>query len=213
MSDFVVYIIDDDFDVLDSIATLLVTSGYQVKTFNHVPMFLESEEVTAPGCILMDLVMPDITGHEALDLFKEEDLQMPVITMSAHANIEQAVAAMKQGASDHLEKPFTKEKCITAIEETKAAFNRNEIDSNDERLDYLSLFESLTPRERQVFHLIAEGQSGKQIANSMSISYRTMEKHKASVLNKLGISNSIDVVHILYKIKDQSEFKISIGSS
>ena len=213
MSEFVIYIIDDDLDVLDSIAYLLVTSGYKVKTFNCVHSFLESEEVTSPGCILMDLVMPDVSGIEAIEMFKEQNLQLPVITMSAYGDIERAVSAVKQGACDYLEKPFAKEKCINAIEYTKTLLNLNEDDSNNEGQGYIQLYDGLTRREKEVFHLIAEGHSGKQIANSMSISYRTMEKHKANVLSKLGISNCIDLVHILYKIKDQPEYKkIGVGS-
>lgn len=202
MSEFVVYIIDDDPDVLDSIAFLLSTSGYKVKTFDRVHSFLESKEVTVPGCILIDLIMPEISGIEAMELFKKQELHFPVIMMSAYGDIEKAVSAVKQGACDYLEKPFEREKCIKAIEYTKTLLNVSEDDSEIEGKNYLSLYDSLTRREKQVFHLIAEGHSGKQVANSMSISYRTMEKHKANVLNKLGISSSIDIVHILYKIKD-----------
>ncbi|MFH1301471.1 MAG: response regulator [Planctomycetota bacterium] len=207
MSDFVVYIIDDDPDVLDSIAFLLSTSGYVVKTFDRVHSFLESKEVVPPGCILIDLIMPEISGIQAMELFKERNLQFPMIMMSAYGDIEKAVSAVKQGACDYLEKPFEREKCIKAIEYTKTLLNLNEDDSEAGGLNYLRLYDGLTRREKQVFHLIAEGFSGKQIANSMSISYRTMEKHKANVLNKLGISSGTDIVHILYKIKDIPGYK------
>tara|TARA_R110002111_G_scaffold258083_1_gene326811 strand:+ start:39799 stop:40440 length:642 start_codon:yes stop_codon:yes gene_type:complete len=207
MSDFVVYIIDDDADVLDSIAFLLSTSGYTVKTFDRVNSFLESREVAAPGCILIDLIMPEISGIEAMELFKERNLLFPVIMMSAYGDIEKAVSAVKLGACDYLEKPFERDKCIQAIEYTKTLLNLNEDDAEEGGLAYLRLYDGLTRREKQVFHLIAEGYSGKQIANSMSISYRTMEKHKANVLNKLGISSGTDIVHILYKIKDIPGYK------
>ncbi|MCH9653108.1 MAG: response regulator [Planctomycetes bacterium] len=213
MSEFVIYIIDDDLDVLDSVGFLLSTSGYKVKTFDCVHSFLESREVTAPGCILMDLIMPDVSGIEAMELFKKQNLSFPVIAMSAYGDIERAVSAVKQGACDYLEKPFPKEKCISAIEHTKTLLNLNEDDSKNESLGCFRLYDGLTRREKQVFHLIAEGHSGKKIASLMSISYRTMEKHKANVLSKLGISSSTDIVHLLYKIKDLPEFnKMSVGT-
>lgn len=202
MNDFVVYVIDDDPDVLDSIAFLLTTSGYQVKTFDSVRSFLESKEVIYTGCILIDLIMPEISGIEAMELFKKQNIRFPLIMMSAYGDIEKAVSAVKQGACDYLEKPFEKEKCIKAIEYAKSLLNTDEDDSENNGRVHLHLYNGLTRREKQVFHLIAEGHSGKQIASCMSISYRTMEKHKANVLNKLGISSATDIVHILYKIKD-----------
>lgn len=207
MSAFVVYIIDDDPDVLDSIAFLLSTSGYAVKTFDSVHAFLESKEVVDPGCILIDLIMPEISGIEAMDIFKKQQLHLPVIMMSAYGDIEKAVSAVKQGACDYLEKPFEREKCLKAIEYALSLLDSSQNQSTEEGRDYLRLYDSLTRREKQVFHLIAEGHSGKQIANSMSISYRTMEKHKANLLNKLGISSATDIVHLLYKIKDMPGYK------
>lgn len=202
MNDFVVYVIDDDLDVLDSIATLLSTSGYDVKTFHNVYAFLESNENTIPGCILIDLVMPEICGIESMELIRKQRLFYPVVMMSAYGDIEKAVSAVKLGACDYLEKPFEKEKCIKAIEYAKSQLDQDGNLSDAKSQEYLRLYEGLTRREKQVFHLIADGQAGKQIANAMSISYRTMEKHKANVLSKLGISSATDIVHILYKIKD-----------
>lgn len=202
MNEFVVYVIDDDLDVLDSIATLLSTSGYEVQTFHSVYTFLESQDHTAPGCILIDLVMPEICGIEAMELIRKQRLYYPVVMMSAYGDIEKAVSAVKLGACDYLEKPFEKEKCIKAIEYAKSQLDADGNPSDSDGHEYLRLYDGLTRREKQVFHLIADGQAGKQIANSMSISYRTMEKHKANVLNKLGISSATDIVHILYKIKN-----------
>lgn len=207
MNAFVVYIIDDDPDVLDSIAFLLSTSGYTVKTFDSVHSFLESKEVVDPGCILIDLIMPEISGIEAMQLFKKQQLHLPMIMMSAYGDIEKAVSAVKQGACDYLEKPFEREKCLEAIEYAISLLELNQDESNEEGRDDLRLYDGLTRREKQVFHLIAEGHSGKQIANSMSISYRTMEKHKANLLSKLGISSATDIVHLLYKIKDMPGYK------
>ncbi|WP_339729022.1 response regulator [uncultured Gimesia sp.] len=207
MNAIVVYIIDDDPDVLDSIAFLLSTSGYTVKTFDSVHSFLESKEVVDPGCILIDLIMPEISGIEAMQLFKKQQLHLPVIMMSAYGDIEKAVSAVKLGACDYLEKPFGREKCLQAIEYAMSLLEPNQDESNEEGRDYLRLYDGLTRREKQVFHLIAEGHSGKQIASSMSISYRTMEKHKANLLSKLGISSATDIVHLLYKIKDMPGYK------
>ncbi len=207
MTEFIVYIIDDDPDVLDSIAYLLQTSGYSVKPFNSVFSFLESNELDTPGCVLIDLIMPEISGIEAMQLFDKRQIRFPVIMMSAYGDIEKAVLAVKQGACEYLEKPFAKDKCIQAVEAAHAIWIENSQEKDDNGMEYLQLYDGLTRREKQVFHLIAEGQSGKQIANSMSISYRTMEKHKAHVLNKLGVSSTTDIVHILYKIKDMPGYR------
>ncbi|QDT92076.1 response regulator transcription factor [Gimesia algae] len=202
MTEFIVYIIDDDPDVLDSIAYLLRTSGYTVKPFNSVFSLLESNDLEKPGCVLIDLIMPEISGIDAMQLLEKHQIRFPVIMMSAYGDIEKAVAAVKQGACEYLEKPFAKDKCIQAVETARVIWNQKAHETTDNDMQYLQLYDGLTRREKQVFHLIAEGQSGKQIANSMSISYRTMEKHKANVLNKLGVSSTTDIVHILYKIKD-----------
>lgn len=202
MNEFAVYVIDDDLDVLDSISTLLSTCGYDVKTFHNVQLFLESNDVTSPGCILIDLVMPEIGGFDAMKLIRQKQINHPVIMMSAFGDIEKAVAAVKLGACDYLEKPFAKEKCIKSIEYAKSQLELEDQQTKEIGQDYLELYNNLTRREKQVFHLIADGNAGKQIASLMSISYRTMEKHKANVLSKLGISSATDIVHILYKIKD-----------
>ncbi|WP_417378178.1 response regulator transcription factor [Gimesia sp.] len=201
------YIIDDDPDVLDSISYLLRTSGYKVKPFNSVFSFLESNDFNTPGCVLIDLIMPEISGIEAMLLFDKRQIRFPVIMMSAYGDIEKAVLAVKQGACEYLEKPFAKDKCVQAVETARAIWNENSQETADNSMKYLQLYDGLTRREKQVFHLIAEGHSGKQIANSMSISYRTMEKHKAHVLTKLGVSSTTDIVHILYKIKDMPGYR------
>ena len=207
MTEFIVYIIDDDPDVLDSIAYLLKTSGYSVKPFNCLFSFLDSNDLEAPGCILLDLIMPGISGIEAMQLLDKRQICYPVIMMSAYGNIEKAVSAMKLGACEYLEKPFAKEKCIRAVETARIIWNQRRQEPAENNMQYLQLYDGLTRREKQVFHLIAEGHSGKQIANSMMISYRTMEKHKANVINKLGASSTTDIVHILYKIKDMSGYR------
>lgn len=207
MTEFIVYIIDDDPDVLDSISYLLRTSGYKVKPFNSVFSFLESNDFNTPGCVLIDLIMPEISGIEAMLLFDKRQIRFPVIMMSAYGDIEKAVLAVKQGACEYLEKPFAKNKCVQAVETARAIWNENSQETADNSMKYLQLYDGLTRREKQVFHLIAEGHSGKQIANSMSISYRTMEKHKAHVLTKLGVSSTTDIVHILYKIKDMPGYR------
>ncbi len=207
MTEFIVYIIDDDPDVLDSISYLLRTSGYKVKPFNSVFSFLESNDFNTPGCVLIDLIMPEISGIEAMLLFDKRQIRFPVIMMSAYGDIEKAVLAVKQGACEYLEKPFAKDKCVQAVETARAIWNENSQETADNSMKYLQLYDGLTRREKQVFHLIAEGHSGKQIANSMSISYRTMEKHKAHVLTKLGVSSTTDIVHILYKIKDMPGYR------
>jgi len=212
MKEFNVYIIDDDPDVLDSIACLLRTSGYTAKPFNSVFSFLESSELDTPGCVLIDLIMPEISGIEAMQLFEKRQLRFPVIMMSAYGDIEKAVSAVKQGACEYLEKPFAREKCLQAIETARIIWDQQTEETADNGMPVLQLYDGLTRREKQVFHLIAEGHSGKQIANSMSISYRTMEKHKANVLNKLGASSPTDIVHILYKIKDMPGYRKN-GSS
>ncbi|EDL60448.1 response regulator transcription factor [Gimesia maris] len=207
MTEFYVYIIDDDPDVLDSIAYLLRTSGYTVKPFNSVFSFLESNDLETPGCVLIDLIMPEISGIEAMQLLDKRQIRFPVIIMSAYGDIEKAVSAVKQGACEYLEKPFAKNKCIQAVETARTIWNQRTDETGDNGIQYLQLYDGLTRREKQVFHLIAEGHSGKQIANSMTISYRTMEKHKANVLNKLGVSSTTDIVHILYKIKDMPGYR------
>lgn len=151
--------------------------------------------------------MPDICGIEAMELIRRKGVYHPVVIISAYGDIEIAVSVIKLGACDYLEKPFDKERCINAIEYAISQLDADGILSDADGYEYLRLYDRLTRREKQIFQLIADGQTGKQIANSMSISYRTMEKHKANVLKKMGVSSVTEIVHILYKIKDMPAYQ------
>ncbi len=191
----VVFVIDDDPAMRDSLEALLESFGYKVLTFGSAPAFLASPALAQAGCVVADVRMPEMDGLELQQRLKEQGSALPVILMTGHAEVPLAVKAMKAGAVDFLEKPFEDSQLVDsvnrALERAKSANEANvSARMAQERLGLL------TERERQVLDLLVAGKPNKLIAYELSISPRTVEIHRARVMEKMGVRSLADLVRM-----------------
>jgi len=179
-----VYFVDDDEAVRDSFELLAETAGLQAESFESALEFLEDFDPDRPGCLVVDLRMPGMSGLELQRTLNESGTELPVIVLSGHADVASAVSAMKAGAVEFLQKPFDNAELLLKI---NAALNRDNVlrEQRNERQSIAARAETLTPREREVMEGLVKGLSGKQIAAHLGISYRTMEKFRANVMKKM----------------------------
>ena len=187
------FMVDDDVAVLDAISTMARILGIKSKVYASAHEFLRDYDCGEPGCLLVDIRMPDMTGFELQAALPERGVHLPVVFITGHADVSLAVRAIKTGAIDFLEKPFQQQKLLDCI---RCGF---EVDARRrEKAESAMLlgrrYETLTPRERQVMQLLVEGQFGKQIAAELSISYKTVEKFRSRVMKKMETRSIAELV-------------------
>lgn len=193
----VVYLIDDDEAIRRSAGFLLRTSGFDVRAYASGTAFLKESRGAEPGCILLDVRMPNIDGLEVQRVLNERGVSMPVIVLTGHGDVGIAVTAMKAGAVDFLEKPFEKSVLLAAI---SSAFDRlghsdGSVTSAHEARVRLA---ALTPREHDVLVGLVRGHPNKTIAFDLGISPRTVEVHRANLMSKLGVRTLSDALRIAF---------------
>jgi two-component system response regulator FixJ len=185
-----VHVLDDDPAVLRSLGRLLGSVGYRTKLYDSAFALLDAaSDIT--GCILLDIRMPDLDGLEVHDRLWESEC--PVILMTGHADVEMAVEVLKSGAADFLEKPFSEEKLLSAIAAALQKANERPVQEVARRA--AARLAKLSPRERQVLDALVRGEAHKVIAHRLGISVRTVELHRARMLQRLGTR------HLAYAIK------------
>ena len=180
-----------------SASFLLKTSGYDVTTWESGVAFLKEARHAAPGCVLLDVRMPEMDGLEVQSAMAERGIAMPVIILTGHGDVGMAVAAMKGGAIDFLEKPFEKAALLEAL---TRAFDRVENGAaEDERGREASVrIACLTGREQDVLRGLAQGLPNKTIAYDLDISPRTVEVHRANMMTKLGVRSLSDALRLAF---------------
>jgi len=188
-----VYVIDDDAAMRDSLDFLLGSAGFQVRVFESAQVFLNELASLEPGCVVTDVRMPGVDGMELLRQLSSGSRKLPVIVMTGHGDVPLAVAAMKLGALDFLEKPFEDDRLIEMIE-TALSEQQGEAKSNAVSTDMAARVASLTPRERQVMQGLVAGHSNKTIAREYDISPRTVEVYRANVMTKMQAANLSELV-------------------
>jgi len=189
-----VYIVDDDAGVRDSLRLLLETAGIPVQTYDRAATFLDAAPGLA-GCVLTDIAMPGMDGFELQTRLKEDAARLSVIVMTGQADIPRAVRAMKAGAIDFLEKPFNETQLLDAV---RRGLDRSRLLETAEAAsaEAASRIASLTPREREVLDLLVAGLPNKVIAVRLGASPRTIEVHRARVFEKLGAKSLPDLVRL-----------------
>jgi two-component system, LuxR family, response regulator FixJ len=189
-----VVLIDDDEAVLDSLRVLLESEGFEVEAFGRASTFLRRCEGEPPGCLITDVRMPDMDGLELLQALSRRGPLPPVIVITGHGEVPMAVKAMKLGARDFLEKPFNTAELTTSIRNCLSAPVPAGADDGvvNQRL------ETLTPREREVLEQLVIGRSNKAIARKLGISPRTVEIHRARVMEKMRADNLSRLVRMAF---------------
>jgi two-component system response regulator FixJ len=188
-----VFIVDDDPDIRDSLSMLLQSAGYATRTFESATALLDSPTPDTSGCLIVDVQMPEMDGITLQKELVERRSPLQVIVMTGHADIPIAVGAMKAGAVDFLEKPFDEP---VLLESVRRALDRatSAGDQAKEARGAAARLALLTDRERQVLDLIVAGKANKVIAHELSISPRTVEIHRARVMEKMDAGNLADLV-------------------
>jgi len=191
----IVYIVDDDDAVRDSTALYLDAQGLTVESFSSAVEFLHAAPSVAPGCVVTDLRMPGLDGLELLRRLREQNLPLAIVVMTAHGEVPLAVQALKAGAVDFIEKPFTGETLLEAIGTALRSVEQTHQKDTDIAAfgEHLAL---LTARERQVMEQLVAGHPNKVIAYNLDMSPRTVEVHRARVLEKMRVRNVSMLVRI-----------------
>ena len=191
----VIHLIDDDEHVRRAVAFLLGTAGFAVKLHESAVAFFANLDKQQPGCIVSDVRMPGMDGVELLRRLKEKGVDMPMIIMTGHADVALAVAAMKAGAVDFIEKPFGDEVLLNAVRLALSRYARVD-QSGTEAAQIRGRVLDLSPRERQVLDGLLAGHPNKTIAFDLSLSPRTVEVHRANLMTKMGAKSLSDLVRM-----------------
>ncbi len=192
--DGLVYVVDDDEAVRDSMRWLLEANGFRVSTFASAEEFLARVSEPEPvACLLLDVRMPGMSGLELHDELVRRGSTLPLIFVTGHGDVPMAVSRIKKGAHDFLEKPFSDEQLRSLVCDALARAEASRRDQRDDR-DALDRIERLTGRERQVLELIVSGRLNKQIADDLGISIKTVEAHRANIMDKLGARTMADLM-------------------
>lgn len=179
-----VHLVDDDEAIRHSASFMLRHAGYTVKTYKDGVTFLEEVAPEDIGCILLDVRMPVMDGLAVLKALSERGISMPVVVLTGHGDVAVAVEAMKSGAVDFLEKPYEKAALLAAIQAGFETLNdRNQRERREN--DAVARLAALTPRERDVLERLVDGLTNKMIAEDLNISHRTVEIHRANLMEKL----------------------------
>jgi len=198
-SDHEIFIVDDDPAVRDALSVVLTLENYHVTSFADGGGFLAAARTRTPSCIILDIHMP---GRSGLDILKDLNAQhysAPILIISGQGDIPMAVDAVKNGALDFIEKPFDADTVVTRVREAIEATERRRVNAGapDGLAASFPGRELLTPREREVLAQIASGASNKEAGRLLGISPRTIEVHRARIMEKLGAKNAADLVRIV----------------
>lgn len=188
----IVFIVDDDEAVRQSTAWLIESIGLKVTTFTSADEFLENYNDES-GCIVMDVRMPGISGLEAQEELNNRGITLPLIFITGHGDVPMAVRALKRGACDFIEKPFNDQLLLDAIQKGL----KKDSDAKESLVKNESIFkciESLTPREHQVMSRVTQGKPNKVIAHELSVSIKTIEVHRARMMEKMEASSVAELV-------------------
>jgi len=190
-----VFVVDDDEGVRDSLRFLLKSVGLPTKTLGSAAEFLDSYDVNEPGCLVLDVRMPAMSGLELQQQLNIRGAMIPVIFITGHGDIPMAVEAMQHGAFDFLQKPFRDQDLIERLQKAlaKDALNRTELKQRDQ---IRTRFDTLTPREHEVLVLMVRGLPNKIMAAELGVSQRTVEIHRARVMEKTAAGSLAHLVRM-----------------
>lgn len=184
MSNPLVFVIDDQTSVRQALSEMLSVFGYAVESFDSATAFLERPELPRVGCIVADVRMPGIDGIELVRELGRRNMKLPVVLISGHADVPMAVAAIKAGAEDFIEKPIDDAQLVSAINRSLArTFEQQTQAQSSQGLQ--AQFDRLTPREAEVFDLVAQGFTSQAIAARLKISTRTVESYRVQIMEKM----------------------------
>jgi FixJ family two-component response regulator len=199
-----VYIVDDDDAVRNSLRLLLKSVGLAAVAIPTAQEFLSTYDPQQPGCLILDVRMPGMSGLELQQQLNLRGAVIPVIFITGHGDIPMAVEAMQHGAFDFLQKPFRDQDLIDRIQRALAKDRTSRVELT-ERSRVRERFESLTPREREVLALVTSGKPNKVMAAELGVSQRTVEIHRARVMEKMHASSLAQLVRMMMDLDEKAE--------
>ena len=194
-----IHIVDDDDSFRTAVARVLRVSGYHVALYDSADSVLENPPGVVPGCILLDLRMPGLSGPELQARLVAAGNPLPIVFLTGHGDIPTSVLAIKAGAEDFLSKPVSRKTLIDAIERALTRYEKTR-EQHLRRDELRALVGTLTPRESQVFALVVRGKLNKQIAHELGTSERTVKAHRRAVMQKLGVASLAEAVSIAERL-------------
>jgi two-component system response regulator FixJ len=198
MTKQLVYILDDDSEVRESLVALLGSRNFRTASFERADDFLVAAKERPPSCAIVDLRMPGVSGLELLAIMRQRQMDVPVVIITGHGDVATAVQSMKLGAVDVLQKPFSQEVLLTAIAgATGGIMERRDpgaLEQTELGGEVRARLETLSPREREILNLIVTGASSKEIGETLGISTATVNNHRTQIKTKM---NARTVAHLL----------------
>lgn len=198
MSHEIIRIVDDNDAQRDALQFLLESEGYTVRAYSSALRYLTDDIYSQPGCLILDLKMPEMDGLQLQKEINRRGLNIPIVFLSAHGDLPKAVQAMKHGGRDFLEKPIDAPKLLSVIAEVLGEERAKHNGINPQRMR--ELFSALTERQQKISHLLSQGLLKRQIAERLGISFKTVDAHTQVIYRKLGVHNvaelSVLVKHV-----------------
>ena len=188
-----VFVVDDDQAMRQSLKWLIESVGMDVETYASADEFMRDYYPGQAGCLLLDVRMPGMSGLELQEHFNEHDIRIPIIIITGHGDVPMSVRAMKAGAIDFIEKPFNDELLLESIRNA-LVYDLDQRTSQAELAEIAARLDQLTPREHEVMEMVTDGRSNKDIALALGVSAKTVEAHRARVMEKMKASSLPDLV-------------------
>lgn len=183
------YVVDDDEAMRTLWRWLMESSGVAVQTFPTAAAFIQAYRREAPGCLVLDVLLPGMTGPQLQDYLRREAIEIPIVFVSGHNDVPTAVNAIKSGAMDFIQKPFDYREAVSVV--------RRALERDAQGRERRARFAALTAREREVMQRLIEGKPNKAIAEELEISVRTVEFHRANLMEKLGAPSVAALVQLI----------------
>ncbi|KGT46433.1 response regulator transcription factor [Acinetobacter sp. HR7] len=199
----IVYVIDDDQDICNSLTWLLDSVQLETKTFNSAIEFLNYQRPNTPACLILDIRMRGMSGLQLQQQLNQQKASLPIIFMTGHGDIPMSVNAMKAGAFDFLEKPFNPQHMLDQIQACLQQAEQNFIEE-EKRKQQIQKLKSLSPRENEIINLLVDGLSSKHIAQVLNISHKTVEIHRTHIRQKLGTESIAQIVNMVLMCRDRT---------
>jgi FixJ family two-component response regulator len=203
-TEFTIFLVDDDLAVLKALERLLQSAGYPTKAYCSAKTFLDEHDGSTPGCVVLDLAMPDLDGLDVQEALSRQGISRLVIFLTGLGTVPKSVQAMKAGAVDFLTKPIDSSELLSAI---KTCEDRDKTQRHREaqRTLILQRIAKLTPREREVLDYVIRGSLNKQIGFALGVHEKTIKVHRARVFNKMGVKTVAELVRMTVGINGDSQ--------